>query len=369
MTSRPRELLSNLTLAFGSILVLLVGLELGLRAWGYVPPRLLAGARMVDARWRLLLDCYPSNPRRYFEIDLREAGSRDRYFHLAPHRYDQVARRAPYAVEFRYNSLRFRDAPFGPKRPGVRRVIVVGDSFTEGEGVKEPDTTVRVLGRLLNAAEPGRWEVLNCGRRGQDFPALFETFEEVLPFEPDVLLYAMVLNDPVQSEAFHARQTYVDDWILARGHMPDEPEEMPVLHSRLAAFVEERASAHRIGRETTRWYLEMYGEPNRDGWARTRGYIREMGRRVRSQGGEFAVVVWPLFVDLEGHYPFLPVHDAIARFCLQTGIDHHDLLPVFRGRPSPPLWVHPIDRHPNEIAHRLAAQDLVPLVRQLASRR
>ena len=68
-----------------------------------------------------------------------------------------MARRAPYAVEFRYNSLRFRDAEFGPKRPGVRRVMVLGDSFTEGQGVKEPDT---LRARARAAAQRGRARAL-----------------------------------------------------------------------------------------------------------------------------------------------------------------------------------------------------------------
>jgi hypothetical protein len=70
-------------------------------------------------------------------------------------------------------------------------------------------------------------------------------------------------------------------------------------------------------------------------------------------------------VGLEGGYPFAPIHETIRRFCLQAGIAHHDLLPVFRGRRSETFWVHPVDRHPNEIAHRLAAEDLAPVVRAL----
>jgi hypothetical protein len=91
--------------------------------------------RMANARWTLLLDCYPTNPRGYFDIDLRQPASRELYFSVAPLRFDAVARRAPWAVESRYNELRFRDAPLGPKTPGVRRVMVLGDSFTEGQGV------------------------------------------------------------------------------------------------------------------------------------------------------------------------------------------------------------------------------------------
>jgi hypothetical protein len=364
--SRARETLRNSLLSLASLLVLFLVLEAGLRVFGFVPDRFLMMGRMANARWTLLLDCYPTNPRGYFDIDLRSPPNRERYFSVAPLRYDLVAHRAPWAVESRYNALRFRDAPLGPKSPGVRRVMVLGDSFTEGQGVKEPDTCVRQLEGLLNATEPGKWEVRNCGRRGTDFPALYDAFEAILPYEPDILVYAMVLNDPDQSESFHARQTYVNDWILDRGRQTDELEAGPgPFRSRLFTLFADRVAAGRVGRATTRWYLDMYGPPNREGWERTQDYIREMNRRVRERGGQFLVAPWPLFVGLDGGYPFAPIHETIRRFCLQTGIAHHDLLPVFLGRYSETLWVHPVDRHPNELAHRLAAEDLAPLLRGL----
>jgi hypothetical protein len=36
------------------------------------------------------------------------------------------------------------------------------------------------------------------------------------------------------------------------------------------------------------------------------------------------------------------------------------------GRSTAELWVHPVDHHPNEIAHRLAAESLAPVVTKLA---
>jgi hypothetical protein len=60
------------------------------------------------------------------------------------------------------------------------------------------------------------------------------------------------------------------------------------------------------------------------------------------------------------------VHETIRRFCVTARIPHHDLLPALRRRPTADLWVHPVDHHPNEIAHRLAAESLVPVVLQLA---
>jgi hypothetical protein len=354
-------------LAAASVLLIALAVEAGLRAVGFTPRKLQSTARLFDAGWTLLLDCYPTNPRAYFDIDLRDPASRARYGHLSPHRFDAVVRRAPYAVESRYNSLRFRDVEFGPKRPGVRRVMVLGDSFTEGQGVKEPDTYVRRLERRLNAADPGRFEVLNCGRRGDDFPALFHSFEEVMRHDPDIVVYGMVLNDADQSDGFRARQTYVNDLIMDRGwSLQGKPlPEMRAFDSRLFAFVEDRLESRRTARETTRWYLDMYGEPNREGWERTQGYLKEMNRRLRESGGQLLVASWPLLVDLEGEDPFAPAAATVARFCVAAGIPRHDLRPALRGRPTSSLWVYPLDMHPNEIAHGLAAESLAPVVRDL----
>jgi hypothetical protein len=358
----------NAALAAASLLVGLLAVEAGLRFAGYTPRKFRATARIIDPRWRLLLDCYPSNPRGYFDIDLRTSASRERYEHLAPLRWESLLKRTPFAVESRYNSLRFRDAEFGPKRPGVLRVMVLGDSFTEGQGVKEPDTYVRVLERLLNGAGPPRFEVLNCGRRGADFPLLFETFEQIARFEPDIVVYGMVLNDADQSTEFHERQTYVNDLILDRGRSTADGHPLPdmgAFDSRLAGFVRDRLETRRTMQETSRWYIDMYGEPNREGWARTQGYLREMNRRLRERGGHLLVASWPLIVNMEGADPFEAATATVSRFCVTAGIPWHDLRPALRGHPTSSLWVHPVDMHPNERAHKLAAESLAPAVRDL----
>ena len=357
-------------LAAASVMVVLLGLEGGLRLARYTPRKFRASARLVDPHWRLLLDCYPSNPRGYFDIDLRDTRSRERYGHLAPLRYESLVHRTPYAVESRYNSLRFRDVEFGPKPKGVRRVMVLGDSFTEGQGVKEPDTYPRVLEARLNASGGARWEVRNCGRRGADFPLLYELFDEILRYEPDVVVYGMVLNDADQSDEFHSRQTYVNDLILDRGRAMEGHAlpEMGRFDSRLLGFVRDRLETHRTTLETTRWYLDMYGPPNREGWERTQGYLREMNRRTRERGAELLVASWPLMVNMEGDDPFDAATKTVSRFCVAAGIPWHDLRPALRGRPTPSLWVHPVDMHPNDLAHRLAAESLAPVVRDLGSR-
>ena len=357
---RARERVARVGLVLGSCLATLGAIEAWLflsRPAGNTPP---AVASLIDRQSRVALDCYPSDPRSYFDVDLRDGDVRNHYRSERLVRVDRVSAFAPHAVELRYNSLQYRDSEVPPKRHGTRRVIVVGDSFTEGQGVKEDDTYVRVLEALLNQAEPGGWEVRNWGERGADFPVLSTLFDETLQYQPDVVVYGMVLNDADRSPEFQARQTYVNDWILDRGRVLEggaSPELGPFA-SRLVAMVGDRVESYRTSRATLRWYREMYAEPNRAGWERTQQYLREMNERTRAGGGRFLVATWPLLVALD-RYPFADVHERIARFCLAAGIPQHDLLPVLRAHPTEGLWVHPVDMHPNEIAHRLAAESLV----------
>jgi lysophospholipase L1-like esterase len=363
MSPRLRGLLTNLTLAGASLLVVLLFAELALRLSGFSPERQLATRRIVDANWTRLLDCYPSNPRGYFDVDLRQPENDRLYRRIAPRRFDAIARLHPWAVLSEYNHLRFRDLPPSPRRDGVHRVVVFGDSFTEGQGLKEKDTLVRVLGQALEAAEPGRYEVRNCGRRGLDFPELYGAFETSLEYEPDLLVYALVLNDAARPPAFQARQTYVNDWILDRENLPDDAAPEQRFRPRLLELVRDRLTAWRVGRETTRWYLEMWSDAN-PGWAQTQDYLRRMDAELRARHGRLLVAVWPLLVGLDSGYPFESAHRTIASFCAANGIAHHDLLPPLRGLHPADLWVHEVDRHPNEVAQRLAAEALAPVVRQ-----
>jgi lysophospholipase L1-like esterase len=368
MSPRWRGALQDAALVVASTGVVLLGLEAAFRVAGFEPGGERAVRRMVGPHGTPLVDCFPSNPRGYFEIDLRDKAMGALYRGLAPHRFDAIARDHRWAVEVRYNALGFRDVPPAPRPRGVRRIVVLGDSFAEGQGVKEADTLARVLERLLEERAPGRYEVRNCGRRGLDFPELFGSFEDALAYEPDLVIYTLTLNDAVQPPEFHERQSFVNDWILDRTREPDTPQAPPSpFRPRVFDFVSERVSALLIGRQTTRFYLDMWGDANRRGFEKTQEYLSEMKRRLAERGARLLIAPWPLFVGLEQGYPFAPVHDRIQRFCLVAQIPHHDLLKAFEGRPSAGLWVHPVDHHPNEIAHRIAAEVLAPEVLKLVA--
>src|SRR5260221_11956745 len=118
MTPRFRERLKGLLLSGASVLTVFLLVEAAFRLGGFVPERYRAPARMVDARFRVLLDCYPSNPRGYFEIDLREPANAEKYRRLAPLRFDALVRRVAWALGSSFNRPKVPERPFCPMTAG-----------------------------------------------------------------------------------------------------------------------------------------------------------------------------------------------------------------------------------------------------------
>lgn len=94
-------------------------------------------------------------------------------------------------ILLRFNRLGYR----GPDRPtakpeGVRRIAVLGDSFTAAVQVEEPDTMAARLEQRLNASSQGRrWEVLNFGIGGYSTAQSLLTWRHVArQFHPDIVL-------------------------------------------------------------------------------------------------------------------------------------------------------------------------------------
>jgi hypothetical protein len=72
-------------------------------------------------------------------------------------------------------------------------------------------------------------------------------------------------------------------------------------------------------------------------------------------------MIFPLFGNaLDEGYPFSAIHAAVARAAAEAGAGVVDLLPAYRGLKWELLVVDgPNDEHPNEIAHRIAADVLL----------
>jgi lysophospholipase L1-like esterase len=363
--TRPRPLAQRAGLALLSTLASLLLAELALRALGIAPARYRQPVHLETADKRHGVDLYPDDPRGYFGLDLRDPALRAALRAEGLEEVEARYERTPFAVRGRYSAELCRGGDLPAPRPDRPRVLVIGDSFTEGQGVHEADTFVARLGAAMPEAE-----LLNCGRRGYDFPRLREWLELRMTLAPDLVVYAMVLNDPHQSAAFHARQAYLDDWILDRRRMVSEGDGAPPSWPpRLFALLADRLEGVRVGAETERWYRGMVGPENAEGWERTLDDLEGMQAAARAEGAGFLVVLWPLMIGLEADHPFEQTHRTIVASLAARGIAVHDALPSFRGADTASLWVHPADHHPNELGHARFAAAIEPAVRAALARR
>lgn len=360
-------LLSALAAVIGSSVALLVGegaarvLGLGAQEAGRIF-RISNGAELQfpGRAGHAIIDLYSSNPRGVFPVNLEDAATVRDLMARKFARVDEARRTNPFGVPFEYNSRGFRDRDFTPKPPGVRRIVFVGDSFTEAQGVVESGSAARLVERRLRQDGLGV-EVWNLGVRGHDFPALEEIFTTALELAPDVIVLAMVLNDADRSPRLADAWPRVNDWIMVR----QEKRSWLASHSALVGFATDRYERFMVSRDTTAWYQALYSDANRDGWMRTRASLQRMSARCRKDGIGFGVALWPLLVGLEtgATYPFEAAHAQIRRGVERAGIPFLDLLPVLRDRPSESLWVHTSDLHPNENAQVLVTPPLAGFIR------
>jgi hypothetical protein len=179
-----------------------------------------------------------------------------------------------------------------------------------------------------------------------------------MAYAPDVVLLGYVLNDSEDAQAAEARRAA--EWA--------EPGSLGVLdHSALARLVHRRIWATLENRKRVAGYRSMYAA-DAPGWQAARRALAEMGRLCHERGVPFVVVIFPLFGNPLGElYPFAELHAEVARAAEAAGARVLDLLPTYRGLRWEILVVDGVDdEHPSEVAHRLAAAAIRPVIEELA---
>lgn len=226
-----------------------------------------------------------------------------------PYDRDNPPRRS---VEYAMNRQGFRDDDFQPQAaPGHWRIAVLGDSFTFGIGVRAEHIYCNALESALNERGGGRrYELLNFGVPGystRDERMLYETLAG--QYESDVVLVVMVQNDHIPIAEYlqiGGNQDQYDEYTRQHGFQP---------------CVEE---------------------------------LRRLHERVDAQGKRLAVVSFciddnPQWAQLEeAVFPEL-AQMSVPHFSLREGL-------VKRGLFGRAGHVHPKDQHPNDLAHRAAAE-------------
>lgn len=267
-------------------------------------------------------------------------------------------------VEHATNALGFRGREFSePASTGNVRLLFLGDSFTFGEGVHFEDTFAEVTAKLLSQRLHGpKVESFNLGVGGYNTVQELSLLKRAAPqIRPHAVILCYVLNDaepPLFGEDPGKRSRNPRETRVAEGLDEPTPPAIMLYRSRIAQAIWRYARSLQRNRETEKYYHSLYKENSPD-WEAARRALQELAALCRQQNVPLVVMVFPMLYSLNEDYPFRALHHLVAQRAEANGAHVLDLLPAFEGKRATDLWVYPTDQHPNEKAHRIAAEALV----------
>lgn len=250
------------------------------------------------------------------------------------------------------NSRGYRDREIGPKDPNRYRIAIIGDSFTFGNGVEEPDR----FSNLIQAFLGPQYEVLNFGHPGDNIPEHLNTLDLVLKLSPDFVLLQLYEND-----------------FETRSMTSNRPRAYPLLPSNLDRQIERPSLLYRLLVDRWNQFQEAVGleesyphymarhlrDPNSPDARQGFGMLEQFIERARAAGVPNGAVLFPALYGLRrkgANYPFDYMNERISMIYTAEQAPYLDLLPAFLTVRDPrTLWVSPFDAHPNAKGNHLAA--------------
>lgn len=192
----------------------------------------------------------------------------------------------------------------GNKSPGKPRILVLGDSITWGQGVRDwQDTWPELVARALEqAGTPHEMAVLSLpGRNIPEHVAGLESWGRTL--QPDVLIYQWYVND-IEVEPRRPENTRW--WEQQSWHEPLRRWSFLYyfLDSRLASYLPPS------DRSYVQYILEDYA-PGTLEWAEFERYFHRFAEQARELAPARLLVIYPQ-VPFRGRSPLKPLQDRLA---------------------------------------------------------
>ena len=245
-----------------------------------------------------------------------------------------------------------------PKPQNRYRIAAIGDSFTFAPYMQFTDTYVKKLEQMLNLQDGGRTtEVINYGVPAYSTSHEIPVTKKAIREGADLILLQITLNDP---EIKHHTPSGLKE------HMPDRFGALS-LSGKLGSiakrwktlgFILTRFHNTETHRAYADYFLYLFNNPRT--WTPFKRSMSNLVETARKANIPVRAVVFPLFgLPMDETYPFFSIHEKVAELMGELNVPSLDLSPIYKDIPLARLQVIPgVDRHPNEIAHRMAAEEI-----------
>lgn len=242
------------------------------------------------------------------------------------------------------------------KPPNTFRIAIVGDSYTFAPYLQFTDAFPKVLERMLNLNQVSlHAEVINYGVPAYSTTHEVATLRRAIAEQADLVILQITLNDP---EIKPYRPTGIPAFNEA-GEIQLKGWKMRILaHWKSLAFVLKRIHNKNTQRDYQKYFIRLFENPKY--WNNFVNAIKTIAEVGQKNKLALVAVVFPLFgLPLDENYPFHICHEKTVTLLSTLNIPYLDLYTPFKGIPLERIQVMPnIDRHPNEIAHRIAAEQI-----------
>lgn len=257
-----------------------------------------------------------------------------------------------FAIHYRYNASRFRDSIDYLKNrfEGKRRITFLGDSFTEGHGIKNVED--RFANRIRKEKDDV-WEVHVMARYGMDLGAEIQQLRRMVynGYELDRVVLVYCLNDIAD---------IVSEWQIIHDRIYKDRDRAGFLvrNSFLINALYFRWKALRDP-DISNYYGFLRAAYDGAYWEHQKARLNYLVDFCRSHGGQIEVVLFPFLHRLDREYEYEAAHAKISGFLNERGVPVLDLLQVFRRHAAERLVVGRFDSHPNDRAHEIAASVII----------
>jgi len=253
------------------------------------------------------------------------------------------------------NQEGFRDLEHSKsKDPETHRLLVVGDSFAFGDGLKSIQDRIgsQVVKRLITQTNE-KWEVINASRGDTHTLEHIEFLKAGLNYKPDVIFLLYVFNDidylfpvtPRKDFSALSRFLFINSYLFQEIYLR-------VRRIKAQYFAEEKTDF----------------DPYLDHSILSR-HLQDISKFVKLASRHGALVrVIPFAIDITFKDTLRDRYQSFLDECEVANIPVWSIEKVFDNFQFSQLVVNNMDTHPNELANRVAAEEIAKqLLRELGN--
>ncbi|MBN1994163.1 MAG: SGNH/GDSL hydrolase family protein [Anaerolineae bacterium] len=252
------------------------------------------------------------------------------------------------------NSLGYRDREWTPEDvAGKTRVMVVGDSFVAGTGIKNyedrfPNQLAKLLGpeyAVFVVASPG-WSTENEIKAMIDYP-----------HAPDILILSYFIND-IEQAAYNRgfeRPEFVSRPTGIWGSLVNNSYALNFLYWRWYRFTQPPPRPDYLT-----WIASLYRNPEL--WWQHRQELFTIIEGAHAENIPLLVVVFPSLDDVEKSRSITQI---VVDFFREQNVPVLDISSLLAGRDPAETTTSPLDAHPNQAVNLEIAGQLYQMIRDI----